>query len=139
MGVLARASSDHLASAISSFGDLPAASEIRAPETGMVMVQGRITGSGAPFNLGEMTVTRCSVTAIGHTGHALVQGLRPGHARLAALLDALLQDSGWHKALQPKVIAFLEAAEAEAATRRNQDSAGTKVDFFTLVRGEDEK
>jgi alpha-D-ribose 1-methylphosphonate 5-triphosphate synthase subunit PhnG len=137
MGLFARASSDQLASALSAAGRLPASSEIRAPEIGMVMVQGRIAGSGAPFNLGEMTVTRCTVTALGQTGHALVQGRRPEHARLAALLDALLQDGGWHAILKSKVVEPLKAAEAEAVRRRNEESAATKVDFFTLVRGED--
>ncbi|MGI9568832.1 MAG: phosphonate C-P lyase system protein PhnG, partial [Desulfobulbia bacterium] len=34
---------------------------VRKPETGLVMVRGRAGGTGNPFNLGEATVTRCSV------------------------------------------------------------------------------
>jgi alpha-D-ribose 1-methylphosphonate 5-triphosphate synthase subunit PhnG len=33
----------------------------RAPKTGLMMVQGRIGGSGKRFNLGEVTVTRCAL------------------------------------------------------------------------------
>src|SRR3546814_6848810 len=65
---------------------------IRPAEAGMVMVRGRVGGSGAPFNLGEMTVTRCVVQlADGSTGHSYVAGRSKPHAELAALADALLQ------------------------------------------------
>ena len=35
--------------------------ELRAAETGLVMLRGRIGGDGDPFNLGEATVTRAAV------------------------------------------------------------------------------
>ena len=48
---------------------------IRAPEIGAVMVRGRVGGAGDAFNLGEMTVTRCSLRlACGAVGHGYVQG-----------------------------------------------------------------
>jgi len=78
----------------------------------MVMVRGRVTGSGSPFNLGEMTVTRCTVSVAGVTGHALVRGRRTDHARLAAVADALLQDETWFGILSPHLIAPLREAEA---------------------------
>ncbi len=31
------------------------------PRPGMTLVRGRMGGTGSPFNLGEMTVTRCVV------------------------------------------------------------------------------
>src|SRR5512139_3658243 len=34
---------------------------LRAPETGLVMLRGRMGATGAAFNLGEATVTRCAV------------------------------------------------------------------------------
>ncbi len=66
---------------------------MRGPEGGLVMVRGRAGGGGAPFNLGEMTVTRCTVRlGSGLVGHAYVAGREPRRAELAALVDALMQD-----------------------------------------------
>ena len=66
---------------------------LRGPEAGLVMVRGRAGGGGAPFNLGEMTATRCTVrTEAGFVGHAYVAGRNERQAELAALADALLQD-----------------------------------------------
>jgi alpha-D-ribose 1-methylphosphonate 5-triphosphate synthase subunit PhnG len=117
--------------------DLPDHETLRAPETGAVMVRGRIGGTGAPFNLGEMTVTRCSVRLQdGAIGHAWVQGRDKAHARRAALADALMQTGAAAK-IGTRVIAPLaHEAKAARATRANM-AAATKVDFFTLVRGED--
>ncbi|HEY9571535.1 MAG TPA: phosphonate C-P lyase system protein PhnG [Pusillimonas sp.] len=109
---------------------------IRPAEAGMVMVRGRVGGSGAPFNLGEMTVTRCVVQlADGSTGHSYVAGRSKPHAELAALADALLQGpqgSRW----MALVDALEQEQDADRAARAAQ-SAATKVDFTTLVRGED--
>ncbi len=69
------------------------ASVLRGPEAGLVMVRGRTGGGGAPFNLGEMTTTRCTVrTDAGFVGHAYVAGRDERLAEVAALADALLQD-----------------------------------------------
>ena len=89
MGLLARAKPQRLAEL---FPDLPPHELLRAPEIGAVMVRGRIGGSGQPFNLGEMTVTRCALRlASGAVGHGHVQGRDKDHARRAAVLDALMQ------------------------------------------------
>jgi alpha-D-ribose 1-methylphosphonate 5-triphosphate synthase subunit PhnG len=134
MGVLARANPAHLAAL---FPDLPAHDLLRPPEVGAVMVQGRIGGSGAPFNLGEVTVTRCSVRLPdGAIGHAYVQGRDKAHALRAALIDAQVQAG--HTALHHSVIAPLHSAEAASRTRRATKAAATKVEFFTMVRGEDQ-
>jgi len=34
---------------------------LRRPETGLMMIQARVGGSGERFNLGEVTVTRCAL------------------------------------------------------------------------------
>ena len=48
---------------------------LRAPETGLVMLRGRMGATGAAFNLGEATVTRCAVRlTTGEEGHAYVHG-----------------------------------------------------------------
>lgn len=109
---------------------------IRPAEAGMVMVRGRVGASGAAFNLGEMTVTRCVVQlADGCTGHSYVAGRSRPHAELAALADALLQSPQG-----PRWMALVDALEREQAASRADRaarSAATKVDFTTLVRGED--
>lgn len=134
MGALARADAKEVATL---FPDLPDHSMLRAPEVGAAMVRGRMGGDGQPFNLGEMTVTRCSVR-LGNSmvGHAHVQGRDKAHARRAAVLDALLQ-SDPEGALYARVIAPLLAAEAAKHAARASKAAATKVEFFTLVRGED--
>ncbi len=101
-----------------------------------MMVQGRAGATGAAFNLGEVTVTRASVRLdCGTIGHAMVQGRDLHKAERAALLDALLQTSSGDR-LQQDVLAPLQAAEAAEAERRARRAAATKVDFFTMVRGE---
>jgi len=134
MGLLARAKPDHLAAVLP---DLPPHEFLRRPETGAVMVEGRIGAVGAPFNLGEMTVTRCTLRlASGEVGHACVQGRDKAHATRAAVADALMQ-TGRAAAIRAEVIDPLALAEAAARDLRARKAAATKVDFFTLVRGED--
>ena len=61
MATLAQASGDDIVRLWNSAG-LPSEAELlRGPETGLVTVRGRIGGGGAPFNLGEATVTRASI------------------------------------------------------------------------------
>lgn len=108
---------------------------VRAPETGLVMLRGRMGSTGAAFNLGEATVTRCSVRlASGTEGHAYIMGRNADHVRRAALCDALFQDdpARFDSVLQEIAMAIGKARQ-EAASK----VAATKVDFFTMVRGDD--
>ncbi|MCA8930028.1 MAG: phosphonate C-P lyase system protein PhnG [Alphaproteobacteria bacterium] len=108
---------------------------LRRPETGAVMVQGKMGGSGARFNLGEMTVTRATVQLPGGwTGFGYCAGRDPRKAELIALLDATLQRD---PSLAERVLPPLAAALEQARTTQGRKAAATKVDFFTLVRGED--
>lgn len=135
MGLLARANPARLAQL---FPDLPPHDMLRPPEIGAVMVQGRTGATGQPFNLGEMTVTRCALRlASGAVGHAHVQGRDKAHATRAAVLDALLQTDE-AKALTAAVLAPLQAEEASHRQARAAKAAATRVEFFTLVRGEDQ-
>jgi alpha-D-ribose 1-methylphosphonate 5-triphosphate synthase subunit PhnG len=111
---------------------------LRAPEIGAVMVRGRVGGSGEPFNLGEMTVTRCSVRlAEGAVGHAWVQGRDKSHALRAAVTDALMQTDAATE-IAERVLRPLASEAAAAKTLRAAKAAATKVEFFTMVRGEDQ-
>lgn len=134
MGLLARAP---LARLEAHWPDeAPVFTWLRAPETGTMMVQGRAGAVGAAFNLGEVTVTRAALRlGCGTVGHALVQGRGRRKAERAALLDALLQ-TGAGPGLQARVLAPLQAAEVEAEEARARRAAATRVDFFTLARGE---
>lgn len=132
MAVLARAGRDELERLIDT-GDTHAYTTLRAPETGLCMVRGRMGGSGRPFNLGEMTLTRCVVQlADNTTGVAYVAGRDRRQAELAALADALLQSGR----LDPARVAELERRQAQRRSERSAQVAATRVDFFTLVRGE---
>jgi alpha-D-ribose 1-methylphosphonate 5-triphosphate synthase subunit PhnG len=138
MAVLADAEVDEIARGLRAVTDLPDYVDLRAPETGLVMLRGRIGGEGAPFNFGEATVTRATVRiASGEVGFAYVLGRDPRKARLSAVCDALWQNEHYRAAVERDVLAPIRArAEAERAQRR-AETAATRVDFFTLVRGED--
>lgn len=135
MGLLARARPAQLAALMPA--DLPEHRLVRAAEIGSVMVRGRIGGTGAPFNLGEMTVTRCSLRLpCGAVGHAYVQGRDRDHALRAAMVDALMQTDAAPR-LRHDCLGPLAAEEAARRAERSGKAAATKVEFFTLVRGED--
>jgi alpha-D-ribose 1-methylphosphonate 5-triphosphate synthase subunit PhnG len=138
MAVLAEASGAEIARGLAVIGPLPAHDELRAPENGLVMVRGRIGGDGAPFNIGEATVSRAVVRlASGEIGFGYVLGRDRAKAGLIALCDALVQTSAFGGAIETSVVAPIRArleAAREADARR---VAATKVEFFTLVRGED--
>lgn len=133
MAVLARAQADQIGMLLRAYGDLPAHTILRGPEGGLVMVRGRTGGGGAAFNLGEMTVTRCTVrTATGLIGHAYVAGRDERQAELAALVDALMQDPDQTDSLDTRVISPLEAQQAARRADRAAKAAATRVQFFAM-------
>lgn len=138
MGILARATSGHLEALWAPWQPRPAFTWLRKPETGLVMVRGRMGGEGAAFNLGEMTVTRCAVRLeSGVVGHACTQGRSHHKAEIAAIIDALHQQPETHTALREKLLDPLEEALQAERAKRAQASAPTTVQFFTRVRGDD--
>lgn len=111
---------------------------LRKPETGLVMIRARMGGSGAPFNTGEATVTRCSVkNSDGNIGHGYALGRNHTHAKIAAEIDAALQNQSAKNELLKKVIEPLQKIRDENLKENRMKTAATKVDFFTVVRGED--
>ncbi len=117
---------------------LPAHENLREPENGLVMVRGRIGGDGAPFNLGEATVSRAAVRlASGEIGFGYVLGRDNEKARMIALCDALLQTrdhAGDDRGGGPRSVARRD--DARAAIAEAAEAAATRVDFYTMVRGE---
>lgn len=110
---------------------------LRSPEQGAVMVRGRAGARGAPFNLGEMTVTRCALRlADGRVGHGYVQGRSKRKSTISALIDALMQgaEAG---VVEAKVLAPLREIVAQKRATKTAKAEATKVTFFTMARGED--
>lgn len=138
MAVLAQAKTDEIADALARVGGAFDYTELRPTETGLVMLRGRIGGDGAPFNMGEATVTRAAVQiASGEKGFSYILGRDTEKARLAALCDALWQTPTHHAPVEQHVLAPLRARLRERNARTRAQTAATRVDFFTLVRGED--
>ena len=136
MEALAQAPVADLKRAYQALNIAPAFSWLRAPESGAVMVRGRMGGTGGPFNLGEMTVTRCSLRLTdGTVGHAYVAGRDKERAEIAALCDALLQGSEAVR-IRDGVLKPLRNGMAQARAQQAGKAAATKVEFFTMVRGE---
>ncbi|MBV9655067.1 MAG: phosphonate C-P lyase system protein PhnG [Acetobacteraceae bacterium] len=137
MAVCAEATRPELEAALRCVNYPGTVTDLRRPETGLVMTRGRIGGDGAPFNLGEATVTRATVRlADDATGFAYLLGRDLERARAAATLDALWQLADWREAVERALVPVGERLEAERALSARQ-TAATRVDFFTLVRGED--
>lgn len=138
MAVLAHASPSRLAGLWRDAGFDVTAEPVRGPETGLVTVRGRIGGGGAPFNVGEATVTRATVRlASGEVGHSYALGRNQDKARIAATIDALWQKPQLRPRLEDLILAPLRREHDAHASRRAAEVAATKVDFFTMVRGED--
>lgn len=137
MGLLAKAPWRELEALWQGFGAAPSPKILRAPEIGAVMVRGRAGATGAAFNLGEMTVTRCSVQVEGGpVGHGYVQGRSKAHAQVAATIDALMQ-TDLAADLSAKILTPLATEMTARRRQRAAKAAATKVDFFTMARGED--
>lgn len=133
MAVLARAHPADLTALLERHATVPHYARLRGPEAGLVMVRGRAGGGGAAFNLGEMTVTRCTVrTESGQVGHAYVAGRDERRAELAAVLDAMLQDPRLERALHDNVIAPLAASQQDRRAETAAKAAATKVQFFAM-------
>lgn len=137
MGLLAKAPASRVNALWQKLGLAVEYDWLRAPETGGVMVRGRAGASGGPFNLGEMTVTRCAVhLATGQVGHGYVQGRSKDHATQAALVDALMQTDNAARIDAEFLHPLMREISGRKAARAAK-AAATKVDFFTLARGED--
>ncbi len=134
---LARATAEDMTQALNAMGGAPEAVNLRGPETGLVMIRGRMGGTGSLFNLGEATVTRATVRlAEGAVGHGQRLGGDKSATRLAAILDALGETPAHRAAVEAfcaEIASRIDAEDAKLAA----ETAATRVDFFTMVRGDD--
>lgn len=137
LGVLSRAGRAELEQALLALADLPSIEHVRPTEPGMVMLRGRVGGTGDAFNLGEATVTRCALRAgSGALGIGYTLGRDRRKAELVALFDALLQDEARQAQLQRDLIEPMQQRQAAAREAASRSVAASKVEFFTFVRGE---
>lgn len=136
MAVLAHADTSEIAECLRSIA-LPPHENLREPENGLVMLRGRVGGDGAPFNLGEATVSRAAVRlASGEVGFGYALGRDREKARLIALCDALVQADHFSSSVEAQVLAPLRAGLLSRRQQQSAQTAATKVDFYTMVRGE---
>jgi alpha-D-ribose 1-methylphosphonate 5-triphosphate synthase subunit PhnG len=136
MSVLAHSDAAEIASRLDALA-LPDHEILREPENGLVMVRGRIGGDGAPFNLGEATVSRAAVRlSTGEVGFGYTLGRDRKKARMIALCDALMQSNEFADAVEAEVIAPLRTQLISIRNRTAAETAATRVDFYTMVRGE---
>ncbi|MEH2507750.1 MULTISPECIES: phosphonate C-P lyase system protein PhnG [unclassified Bradyrhizobium] len=136
MAVLAHSEAGDIAGHLAAIA-VPAHENLREPENGLVMVRGRMGGDGAPFNLGEATVSRAAVRlATGEVGFGYVLGRDRQKAQMIALCDAMVQSTELSGEVETKVIGPLRAAMIADRSRKAAEAAATRVDFYTMVRGE---
>jgi len=116
---------------------IPSHSWIRRPETGLVMVRARVGGTGNKFNFGEVPMTRCAVRLeSGQAGIAYIQGRSKRKAELVAIADAMLQSPDCFDRIAKDLLEPIRARLIELAAKRTSDANATRVEFFTLVRGQ---
>lgn len=136
MRVLAHAQGADIAARMAALS-VPEHEDLRASETGLVMVRGRVGGDGAPFNLGEATVSRAAVRlGSGEVGFGYALGRDQHKAQMIALCDAMIQAPGHADEVEREVLAPLRHALTERRQQTASEAAATRVDFYTMVRGE---
>ena len=136
MAILAKSSLVDLEQQVKTLGEIPKYTFLRQSEIGLAMVRGRAGGAGEAFNLGEMTVTRCVIKMQDIQGFGYVGGRSKRHAELAAVCDGLLQQNEWRDRVQEIVIQPLQAKLIEERQKQQSQTEATKVEFFTMLRGE---
>lgn len=138
LSVLTKATLAELRTAVDAIPGKPELSVLRPAEIGLVMVRGRIGGDGDAFNLGEATVARAAVALpTGEIGHGHVLGRDKEKAQLIAILDALGQAPAYRAAVATVALPPIRARLTAERVRLAAQTAATRVDFFTVQRGED--
>ena len=140
MAALAQATRDELGAS----GTKPACprtpKRCAAPRPAWSRVRGRIGGGGAPFNLGEATVTRATVRLPAGADRPRLCA-RPRQGEGAARRDRSTRSGSdrrhARRRSRPRSLAPLRDGRPRPTRKRRAETAATKVDFFTMVRGED--
>ncbi|HFK5795007.1 TPA: phosphonate C-P lyase system protein PhnG [Enterobacter asburiae] len=137
MRVLAHSQPAALSTRMSALSLAPDYDTLRAPEIGLVQIQARMGGTGERFFAGDATLTRAAIRLnSGTLGYSYVLGRDKAHAERCAVIDALLQEHPYFQTLMETLIAPLEADRAARIAARQAEVNTSRVDFFTLVRGD---
>lgn len=137
MRVLAHSQPAALAARMNALSLAPGYDLLRAPEIGLVQIQARMGGTGARFFAGDATLTRAAIRLhSGTLGYGYVLGRDKAHAERCAVIDALLQEPPHFQTLMETLISPLEADRAARLAARQAEVNTSRVDFFTLVRGD---
>lgn len=137
MSVLAHSDPANLAAKMVALNITADYDVIRAPETGLVQLQGRMGGTGERFFAGDATLTRAAVRLHNGTlGYSWVLGRNKAHAERCALIDALMQQPSHFQTLLETLITPLDADRSAHIAARQAQINASRVDFFTLVRGD---
>lgn len=137
MRVLAHSQPAALSARMSALSLAPDYDTLRAPEIGLVQIQARMGGTGERFLAGDATLTRAAIRLnSGTLGYSYVLGRDKAHAERCAVIDALLQEQPYFQTLMETLIAPLEADRAARIAARQAEVNASRVDFFTLVRGD---
>ena len=137
LSVLAHSSATLLEAHWQALNLQPEVTLVRPAEIGLTRLQARMGATGKRFVMGDATVTRAVVQlGDGTLGYSYLLGRDKAHAERCALLDALLQQPETRLLLEEKIITPLAAWRDEQRQLRAREIASSKVDFFTLVRGD---
>ncbi|MEP3436377.1 MAG: phosphonate C-P lyase system protein PhnG [Hoeflea sp.] len=138
LSVLAKAPGKDLMACWKRTGLDPSVELLRGPESGLVALRGRVGGGGQPFHVGEISATRVTVRiGSGQIGHAMISGRDVRKAQLVAVIDALAQDPAHADLIERDIVKPLEKSASGADAKLREETAATRVNFFTMVRGED--
>ena len=137
MSVLAHSQPAELAARLNALNITADYEVIRPAETGLVQIQARMGGNGERFFAGDATLTRAAVRLTdGTLGYSSVLGRDTQHAERCALIEAPMQPTSHLQNLSETLIAPLEADRAARLAARQAEVNTSRVDFFTLVRGD---
>lgn len=110
---------------------------LKKPEVGMAMVRAQAGGGSEDFNMGEMTMTRCVVRLDSEEiGYGFVAGRSKKKSELIAIIDASWQTESLKKIIEEKIIDPLYRLQIYREQKVAEDTKTSKVNFFTMVRGE---
>lgn len=139
MRLLAMAPTQELEIFWDNYQNKPEYQILRQPEVGLAMLKAQSCGNGQPFHFGEIPLSRSAVNIAGKVGHGYVQGRSTSHALHMAICDALLQDDASRETLEQTLLAPIIQGLNNREKQREAALLKTKVDFFTMVRGEDDQ
>lgn len=109
---------------------------LKGPEVGLLMTNGRIHSTGRPFHLGEVSLTKCVLRDDqGLLGYGHIIGRNKQQAKAIALFDLALQRNDSADSALIRLNAWKEEI-AEIDAMESEVVEETRVDFFTMVRGE---